>query len=99
MTTNLADGLLFYFTSAALKTNLASLASPGLVSEQASQRETAEERRRPAEVGPVLPQHEEIERKLQVGQGQHPGGGHGQRRRGVFHRCGAQTLFRVVKEL
>lgn len=70
-------------------------ASPGLVSEQASQREAAEEGRWSAEVGPVLPQHEEIERELQIGQGQHPGGGHGQRCRGVFHRYGAQNLEKV----
>lgn len=38
------------------------LCPPGLVSEQASKREEAEEGCRQTEVGTVLPQHEEVAR-------------------------------------
>lgn len=56
------------------------LCPPGVVSEQASKREEAEEGCRQTEVGTVLPQHEEVARQFKIRQGQHPGGGHGQRR-------------------
>jgi len=58
----------------------------GLVPEPPGQGEKAEEGRGEAAVGSVLQEHEAIPGDLQVGQGQHPGGGARQRRRGLLHR-------------
>lgn len=60
--------------------------SPGLVPEPPSQGEETEEGRGPAALGSVFPQHEARPRGLQVRQGQRPGGGAGQRRRGLLRR-------------
>ncbi|XP_070108126.1 LIM/homeobox protein Lhx3 isoform X2 [Equus przewalskii] len=57
----------------------------GVVPEPPRQGKEAQEGRGPAALGPVFPQHEARPRRLQVRQGQHSGGGAGQRRRGLLH--------------
>jgi len=68
------------------------LSPAGVVPEPPGEGEAAEEGRGAAALGPVLPQHEALPGQLQVGQGQHPGGGPGQRRGGLLHRY-APRLF------
>lgn len=58
----------------------------GLVPEPQGQGEKAEEGRGEAAVGSVLQEYEAVPGDLQVRQGQHPGGGTRQRRRGLLHR-------------
>lgn len=58
----------------------------GVVPEPSGQGEEAEEGRGEAAVGAILQEHEALPGGLQIRQGQHPGGGSRQRRRGLLHR-------------